>query len=278
MFGYFYHSSLRNYIVLMGQLFNHIQIKRVRGDKVSFVKVPISYASKEKFVAAMNKINNPLSAEEKAKVETILPRMNLSMVDLSYNATRKTSMMTAEKKSQLVDPRRSIVQFNPVPYRIMFELGIYTRWEDDVFQIVEQILPYFQPHFNSKITELHDQEITVDRDVKIVLQSVSPDTSFEGEANTRRHIEWSLMFELQGFLYPPSDYRAGEIRTVYTDFFANTNTLDSDNFESVDSQVDPVDLPVEDWDGTQVVSGMSENIPIPTGDQPPHVRGKGSKK
>lgn len=274
MFGYWYNSSLRNYIVLMGALFNHVQVMRVRGDKQKFIKVPITYASKEKFVAAMDKYNNPLSQEDVAKVETILPRMNLSLVDLQYNGIRKTSMTVAEKVSQLQSPHRSIVQFNPVPYRLMFELGVYTRYEDDAFQIAEQILPYFQPHFNCKITELHKNEIKIDRDIKISMQSVSPDTSFEGEANQRRHIEWSFMFELQGFIYPPVDNLKGEIRTVYTDFFANTSTLDNDNFESVDSQVDPVDLPFNEWDGTQIKQTRSAGEAIPTGDKPPKPRGK----
>lgn len=274
MFGFWYNSSLRNYIVLMGALFNHVQVMRVRGDKQKFIKVPITYSSKEKFLAAMGKYNNPLSQEEVAKVETILPRMNLSLVDLQYNGIRKTSTTVAEKMSQLQSPHKSIVQFNPVPYRLMFELGVYTRYEDDAFQIAEQILPYFQPHFNCKITELHRNEIKIDRDIKISMQSVSPDTSFEGEANQRRHIEWSFMFELQGFIYPPVDNLKGEIRTVYTDFFANTNALDKDNFESVDSQVDPVDLPFNEWDGTQIKQTHSQNEPIPTGEKPPKPRGK----
>lgn len=258
----------------MGQLFNHVQVKRVRKGNEHFIKVPISYSSKEKFFAALEKYNNPLSQENVAKTETILPRMNLTLVDLQYNAVRKTSIAVNEKISQLSDPRKTITQFNPAPYRFIFELGVYTRYEDDIFQIAEQILPYFQPHFNCKITELHKNEIKIDRDIKISLQSVAPDTTFEGEAKSRRHIEWSFMFELQGFVYPPVTDLKGEIRTIYTNFFANTDTLDKDNFESVDSQVDPVDLPMEDWTGEEYIQTYSTNQEIPSGDNPPKPRGK----
>lgn len=274
MFGFFYNSSIRSYIVLMGALFNHVQVMRVRGDKTKYIKVPITYGSKEKFMAAMDTYNNPLGQENVAKIETILPRMNLSMVDLQYNGTRKTSTMVNQRVPQLNSSGKSIVQFNPAPYRFIFELGVYTRYEDDAFQIAEQILPYFQPHFNCRITELKKEEVMIDRDIKISLQTVSPDTSFEGEANIRRHVEWSFVFELQGFLYPPVSELKGEIRTVYTDFFANTSTLDKDNFESVDSQVDPVDLSAEKWTGMQYIQTTSEDIPIPKGDQPPKPRGK----
>lgn len=256
----------------MGAMFDHVQVKRVRRGQEHYIKVPITYSSKEKFMAALDKYNNPLSTEPVAKIETILPRMNLSMVDLQYNALRKTSIATNQKMTQIASPRKTITQFNPVPYRIIFELGIYTRYEDDVFQIVEQIVPYFQPHFNTKITELHTKEIKIDRDIKISLQSIAPDTAFEGEPTTRRHIEWSLMFELQGYIYPPVSDLRGEIRTVYTDFFANENTLDKDNFESVDFQVNPEDLPMQDWTGNEYIETMSHDIPIPTGDQPSKPR------
>lgn len=257
----------------MGALFAHVQVKRMRRNgKEHYIKVPISYSSKEKFFATLEKYNNPLSQEEVAKVETILPRMNLSLVDLQYNPVRKTSIAVNQKMTQLQDPRKTITQFNPVPYRLTFELGIYTRYEDDMFQIAEQILPYFQPHFNTTITELHKNDIKVDRDVKISLQSIAPDTTFEGDPKTRRHVEWSIMFELQGWLYPPVTDLKGEIRTVYTDFFANTNTMDKDNFESVDSQVSPVDLPLQDWTGEEYIQSISHDIEIPSGDTPPTVR------
>ena len=276
MFGYFYNSSMRRYIVLMGALFNHIQVKRTRGDVEKFIKVPISYASKEKFLSSMNKLNYSQSTQDVAKTRIILPRMNLSMIDMQYDPTRKTSMMINQKQTEFTGGKgKTITQFNPTPYRITFELGIFTRHEDDMFQIIEQIVPYFQPTFNCRITELHTNEIKIDRDIKIVIQSIAPDTTFEGDVRQIRHVEWSIIFELQGWLYPPVTDHRGEIRTVYTDFFAVQNVIDNnDNFESVDTQADPVDLPLEDWDETQYIQTRSENIPIPSGDEPPKPRGK----
>ena len=80
------------------------------------------------------------------------------------------------------------------------------------------------------------------------------------------------MFELQGYLYPPVTDVKGEIRTVYTDFFSNMNPLDKDNFESVDSQADPVDLPMQDYTGEEYIQTYSHDKPIPSGDEPPKPR------
>lgn len=269
MFGHWYNSSLRRYIVLMGDLFSHIQVARVREDSgVKFIKVPITYASKEKFMMQINKLTAIQSTEDKAKIETILPRINLHLVDITYNAAYKTAQNNRVQVAYSKDPKRTVSQYNPTPIKMMFELGVYTRHQDDMFQIIEQILPYFQPHFNTTITELFDNEIKFDRDIRIVLQSISPDETIDGDANMRRRLEWSIVFEVNGWLYPPVTEIKGEIRTIYIDLFANSKELSAEgNFESVDSQVVPLNVEPQDWDGTSEQT-YSHGLPIPTGDEP----------
>jgi len=261
MFGFYYNSSIRRYVTLLMALFNHIEVQRMDGDKRRLIKVPINYANKEKFVAALNKINMPTSDYDIAKVETILPRMNLTLVDMSYNGQFKTNITNRTLKT--VDEAGQIGQFNPVPYTFLFELGIYTRNADDMFQIVEQILPYFQPHFTCKITELYENKIVIkDRDLNIVIQGITPDENADGDVSTRRHIEWTIMFEMNGWLYPNTKLLTSQIKTIYLDFFANSKELgeSTDDYESVDFQVVPKDVKKEDWDGSSV-KVYSSNTP-----------------
>lgn len=287
MFGHWYNSSLRRYIVLMGDLFSHVQIARQRSDGERYIKVPITYASKEHFMAQINKWTaiqnlppdpNQCSKEEymtaKAKIETVLPRMNLHLVDMMYNSQYKTSIQNRTlARYQNGDPRKPISQFAPVPMKMIFELGIHTRNQDDMFQIIEQIMPYFQPHFNTTITEIYTNEIKFERDVRIVFQSLAMDEQVEGDNISRRRLEWSVMFEVNGWLYPPVSDLNGEIRTVYLDFFANSKELNPEgNFESVDTEVVPRDVEEEDWDGTSKQT-YSHDIPIPVDPNPPGPRG-----
>ena len=68
MFGHWYNSSLRRYIVLMGDLFSHIQIARWREDTgLKYIKVPITYASKEKFLSQLGKWTAIQSTENKQR-------------------------------------------------------------------------------------------------------------------------------------------------------------------------------------------------------------------
>lgn len=280
MFGYFYNSSIRRYITMMGALFNHVAVARTRDGKVYTQKVPISYGSKEHFVQRLETITNSSDGDNTvAKVETILPRMNLMLVDMNYNPIFKTNITNREMISREISNRRDFrpvttSQFNPVPFKMMFELAIYTRHEDDVLQIVEQILPYFQPNFACQITELHTNDIKIDRDIQITIQSVAMDESVEDDRFTRRRIEWSIMFEVDGYLYPPVKDVAGEIKTVYVDFFANVKELEPEgNFESVDVSTCPTpDVSLDDWNG-KVKYGYSSDTTIPTGAQPSGPRG-----
>lgn len=256
---------------MMGDLFNNVQVVRQRGDELHRVKIPISYSSKEKFMATLNKLNSITSTADIAKVETILPRMNLTMVDVMYNAPYKTGISN-RSPSVPVEVRNRVSQYTPAPYKMIFELGIYTRHQDEMFQIIEQILPYFQPHFTVRMTELHEGDVTFDRDIRVVFQSVAMDEVSEGDNVTRRRLEWSIMFEVNGWIYPPVASLKGEIRTVYLDFFGNTVEMNPEgNFESLDLQVDPVDVDQMDWDGS-ILETLSQDIPIPKEPEPPHPR------
>ncbi|WP_343123101.1 tail sheath stabilizer and completion protein, partial [Xanthomonas pisi] len=93
MFGYFYNSSFRRYITMMGDLFSNIQVNRQLSTGNKFIRVPITYASKEHFMMKLNKWTSINSQEDVAKVETILPRINLQMVDFVYNPTFKTNIL-----------------------------------------------------------------------------------------------------------------------------------------------------------------------------------------
>lgn len=269
MFGHFYNTSTRRYIILLGELLNGIQVVRNRNGQAVYQKVPITYASKERFMAKLDKLNSSTSDHDIAKVETILPRIHFHMADMEYNPVFKTSQHIREVRGN--KETRASTRGNPVPVKYIFEVGIYTRYEDDMLQIVEQIVPYFQPNFCCRIQELHDSATPIDRDVQITIQSISPSEEVDGDSMTRRRLEWTIIFELDGWMYPPTDTLKGEIRTIYLDFFANQKMLPNvGNFESTDLEVAPRDaVPGGEY---EIETGWSSDTSIPTSPEQPHVR------
>ena len=139
---YFYHEILRKPVISFGTLFNdiHIRHKDQTGKSISSMKVALAYGPMQKFLARIEQ-----QADLNRATALTLPRMSFEMTTISYDATRKASITQTFKASDGSNLRKV---FMPVPYNIGFELNILVKLNDDALQIVEQILPFFQPSFN----------------------------------------------------------------------------------------------------------------------------------
>ena len=216
---YYYHEIMRKTIVAFGTLFNQINIRHddASGNTYSDLKVPLAYGPSQKFLARLEQqedLNKP--------VQITLPRMSFEMNSIQYDSTRKTGITQTFKA---VDKNTSAVKkvFMPVPYNIGFELNILSKLNDDALQIVEQILPYFQPSFNVTIDLI--SSIGEKRDVPIVLDSISFQDDYEGDFSTRRALIYTLRFTAKTYLFGPvADSSEGLIKKVQVDYYADTNT------------------------------------------------------
>ena len=216
---YYYHEIMRKTIVAFGTLFNQIYIRHDdrSGNTYSDLKVPLAYGPSQKFLARLEQqedLNKP--------VQITLPRMSFEMNNIQYDSTRKVGITQTFKA---VDKNTSAVKkvFMPVPYNVGFELNILTKLNDDALQIVEQILPYFQPSFNVTI-DLIDS-IGEKRDVAVVLDSISFQDDYEGDFWTRSALIYTLRFTAKTYLFGPvADSSDGLIKKVQVDYYADTNT------------------------------------------------------
>ena len=141
------------------------------------------------------------------------------MTNISYDPTRKSGITQTFKASDGSNLRKV---FMPVPYNIGFELNILVKMNDDALQIVEQILPFFQPSFNLTI-DLVDS-IGEKRDIPIVLDNISFQDDYEGDFSTRRALIYTLSFTAKTYLFGPvADTTDGLIKKVQVDYYADTN-------------------------------------------------------
>lgn len=198
MFEYFYHEVLRKTIISFGTLFNNITIKHKEndGDVVSVIKVPLAYGPTQKFLARLNQspdLNKPFAIT--------LPRMSFEFTGLTYDSSRK---VTTTQTFLVKDPENNTEvkkTYMPVPYNMAFELSIMAKLNDDVLQIVEQILPYFQPQYNLTV-ELVDA-VNEKKDIPIVLENITMQDDYDGDFNTRRVITYTLRFTAKTYLFGP---------------------------------------------------------------------------
>ena len=236
---YFFNDSIKKYITIMGTLFSGFCVDRSANGVTRYQKVPISFEEKEFFIAKLNSPEslNPTDTSDpnrKARVATIVPAMSLQMTGMSYNSDKKTNIANRDLKlGSKANGTPSYMQLNPVPYRFDFNLSIYTRNLSDQFALVEQITPFFQPSFTCVITELLNQEITVNRDVLINLDGISFSNELTGDVKEKRYLQVDFTFSLDGYLYPPQG-ATEVIETVFIDFYANKTKLGDESINTLE--------------------------------------------
>ena len=214
---YYYHEIVRKTIIAFGTLFNDIHIRHQDGDgnDVSDMKVPLAYGPSQKFLARLTQ-----QADLNKPVQINMPRMSFEMTSIQYDSTRKSSLVQTFKTCD--DGSKVKKVFMPVPYNIGFELNILSKLNDDSLQILEQILPYFQPHFNLTVDLV--QSIGEKRDIPIVLESVNFQDDYEGNFDTRRALIHTLQFTAKTYLFGPiADSSDGLIRKVQVDVYGSTD-------------------------------------------------------
>mgnify|MGYP001988671467 FL=1 len=135
----------------------------------------------------------------------------------------------------------------PVPYNIGFELNIFTKLNDDALQIVEQILPYFQPSFNLTVDLI--SSINEKRDIPLVLDNISFQDDYEGSFEVRRALIYTLSFTAKTYLFGPiADTTEGLIKKVQTDVYGSTDTTTAKRDLRYTVVPDPIDAgPTDDF-------------------------------
>ena len=217
--NYFYHEIIRKTVIAFGTLFNDIHVRHEdqAGNPISEIKVPVAYGPRQKFLARITQ-----QAELNKATQITLPRMSFEITNISYDSSRKAGItQTFKAKDQSNDQMKKV--FMPVPYNLGFELNILVKLQDDGLQILEQILPFFQPGFTLSIDLV--KSIGEKRDVPMILNSISQQDDYEGDFATRRALIYTLSFTAKTFMFGHiAKTPEGLIRKVQLDFYSDSNT------------------------------------------------------
>ena len=240
---HFYHQHIRKAIIAFGTIFNQITVKRFNADEeiVQSIRVPLSYSPKNKFLARIAEV--PSTTTQAAAI--ILPRMGFEITGLQYNPARKINLLTKNVAvGQGDDPNTLRTQFTSTPYDMNVSLYIMAKNQDDGLQIIEQIIPFFNPDFCVTVNDIPSMGIK--RDLQIILDNIAYEDNYEGDYLQRRSIIWTINFTLGLNLYGPVEQQ-NIIRTS----IANTYTdIDQPNYQQqYQVTTNPNDATVvDDWD------------------------------
>ena len=246
MFEYFYNEIFRSVIIAFGSIFNGIEVRK----DSSVIKVPLAYGPTQKFLARMQQdvdLNRP--------TQITLPRMSFEFLGLQYDPTRK---MTQTQTFAMEEPDGTTIKraYLPVPYNMAFEMSILTKLNDDMLQITEQIIPYFQPTYTIPIKFLGNLKEVIN--VPIQLDSIEMEDDYEGNFDTRRALIYTLRFTAKTYVYGPiADVTSDIIKKVQVGY--NAGTYDKSVPPSRDLTYSVVPRATKDYDGV-VSTLLSANV------------------
>ena len=233
----FYWGTIRKAIVAFGSMFNNITIQRTdaNGNVVQLQKVPLSYSPKQKF---LTKIRQQPDVDTQ-NVQVLLPRMGFEMISLDYDPNRKISPI--QQSRTINSSTAANAQYAPTPYNINVILYVYAKNQDDGLQVIEQILPYFNPDYNLTIKAV--PQLNIKNDLPIILSSIGFEDDYEGDLTTRRSIIWTLSFVLKLNFYGPVS-KQGIIKKTTSNIFNDAELTSQQQIITV--QPDPVTANVTD--------------------------------
>ena len=243
--AYTYNKIIRKCVIGFGTLFNNIECRKENkdGSVYSRMKVPLAYGPRQKFLARLEQ-----QADLNQKVAITVPRLSFEMTGVSYDSARKLAPTTLTLKANTANAVKK--QFTPVPYNVDFELNVISKTNDEALEIVEQILPIFQPSYQITIKMVDDMQDF--RDVPIVLNSINYSDDYEGSFDERKITLVTMQFTCKTYIFGPVG-TAGPIKKAKTDVY--TTMPSATATRQIAYQVTPKALEDKNKDGTTELAG-----------------------
>ena len=188
---YFYHAVLRKSVAVFGTLFNNITVVRKdsNGNIKDTQRVPLAYGPRQKF---LSRIEQQADLDD-TKIAIKLPRMSFEITSLQYDGTTNVNRLNRMTTNVDSSTRTSVGQ--ATPYILDMQLNIMAKNQDDALQILEQIVPYFQPTYTVSVQFI--ESVGKSFDVPISLQSITLQDDYEGEYTARRSLIYTIDFSMK---------------------------------------------------------------------------------
>jgi len=230
----FYHKTTEKAVVAFGNMFNNVFIERYDGEGQlqRRIRVPISYAPKDKFLARAEQQPNI----DEQREELTLPRLAFEIVAIERDSNRQMNAMQGFRAMQSGQLNSS---FNPVPYNLKIALYAVAKTQGDALMMMEQILPTFTPTYTLSMNAMPELNLT--NDLPITLDGVSIDDNFDApKFEERRQVIITFEFTLQLNYYGYVSGAKGVIKDVQVDFYSAPDMATTEALEGVEVQVNPL--------------------------------------
>lgn len=222
---YFFPDIIKKVTASFGYIFSELKITRdIKGKPKKIINVPLIYSNKEKWYAI---IKNPNVVQQdnpelyKAMVKMESPILSYYLTNIEPDSSRLLNSSNTIR-CQGIDSQVKYIK-NRIPVIFNFDVRMTATRNNDLFQLIEQILPYFTPSFSFYINDI--DFLSNNTEYKVTWEGMDKVDEFEGVYDeTSRRLTRNLSFKVYGYLYGPS-YSGKTIKNMniqMTDDEANT--------------------------------------------------------
>jgi hypothetical protein len=176
----------KNVIVSFMDFFSRIRVERLGTAVVSgsetliprkYIQVPIQWATRDKWFeiytssSARKAMDPAIRDQNPVEMQWILPRISANLSGIIYDQGRR-QIKTQQVREDLLAGYANSKLFTPAPYNLDFDIVVISKFLDDQFQVMEQILPFFSPGLS---LDLKLMPTKAPDSVEVYLNSVMPD-------------------------------------------------------------------------------------------------------
>jgi hypothetical protein len=235
-------NTTRKFVVAFMDFFQNISVERLTTDPVSgqvvhkYIRVPVMWATTEKWLQVLNSTTARKGFEEDrieripVEMEWVLPRIGVSMTGLTYDSVRHVGKQQRIESymNKAISGVKTI--YAPVPYNLELELSVVTKNANDLFQIAEQIVPFFSPSLSLNVKQF--EVANESESVAVILTSVSPELEDEITETDERIFRMSFSFIMKINYFLPEKLDAGKIiKRINANYAVVPNATDFTNYD-----------------------------------------------
>jgi hypothetical protein len=211
--GYYYDQQITNYVLQFMAIFSglQVQIGKWRDESEQLISVPIHYGDQDRVVASIladNTQNKPIR----------LPIMSAYMQGFELGRDRMHGTGIERRNTYvpvgglIPDDLKVIHQRQPTPYDMTMELTIWVSNSDQHFQILEQIMPLFDPQLNIQTS---DAVFDMARLTSVELKSGPMMDNNYPSGQDRRVIKSTMTFNVPIYISTPAEVKKDVVNRIF---------------------------------------------------------------
>jgi len=228
--NFWYDEQIVSYIKQFMAIFSGMYVKIGKNDfnsQTNLVEIPIRYGGVDRVVDAIiagNTQNKPLR----------LPMFSAKLVDLQPAPERYKGIGSEDRHvylprgQSLPDGVKVVRRKTPLPYKLVFELNIFTSNDSQKFQILEQIMTVFDPSIQIQTSDdpFDGGKITV-----LQLETIGFEENYPSGQNRKVNVT-SIIFSTYGWFELPLNFKENFVKSIHLKLkMLDTNTSFSEAIE-----------------------------------------------